>query len=145
MDLELLKKIMPGRKVKIVKLCNYEEHYKPGDVGVIEYVDDEASLHTNWENGGSIALLTEDEYDTWMPKEKVLKQVKENFKKKRAVWSFGIASFCTVGDAYDFGLEVHKYLESSFTNDEKEKFGFNKLRVSITPSKYYDVTIDYRK
>lgn len=145
MTLEELKKNMPGRRVKIVELCNYEKHYAPGDTGTIDHVDDMASLHVNWDKGGSIALLKEDKFDTWLLKEKVLKQVRENFKKKRAVWHLEIASFCELKDAYEFSEEVLGYLESSFTTEEKEKYGFSKLCVATTPGYKYDVEIDYKK
>lgn len=43
--------------VEIIALCNEEKHYKPGDTGTIECLDDAGQIHVQWDHGGSIALL----------------------------------------------------------------------------------------
>lgn len=52
-----------GMRVRIIKLCNYEEFYGPGDEGTVLYIDDADQIHVKWDNKGSIALLPEDEFE----------------------------------------------------------------------------------
>ncbi len=51
-----------GKTVEIISLCNEEEHYQPGDRGIVEMVDGIGQLHVRWFHGGSIGLLLEDKY-----------------------------------------------------------------------------------
>lgn len=131
---EELKKEMPGMRVKIVELANYEPHYEKGDMGTVTHVDDAGQLHVDWDEKGSIALLPyEDVYDYFMTYENVLKKVKENFKKKRGMWLIHVGDLNSIEDAYDMADEISDKLSNAFNPDDKEKFHFNRMSVGILP------------
>ena len=55
--------VVPGDRVEIIRLGNEEKFYGPGDKGTVAFIDDTHSIHVNWDNKGSIALLPE--CDCW--------------------------------------------------------------------------------
>ena len=55
--------VVPGDRVEIIRLGNEEKFYGPGDKGTVAFIDDMHSIHVNWDNKGSIALLPE--CDCW--------------------------------------------------------------------------------
>lgn len=55
--------VVPGDRVEIIRLGNEEKFYGPGDKGTVTFIDDTHSIHVNWDNKGSIALLPE--CDCW--------------------------------------------------------------------------------
>lgn len=64
-------------------------------------------------------------------KEKMLKKVKENFKKKRRKWSIDYCVENNMSDAYDVALSTLTFLDNSFTEEEKEKWHFTNVKVAV--------------
>ena len=146
--LEELRKILANTRVKIVSLVNEEEHYGPGDIGSVAFVDDAKQVHISWDNGGSIALLPEegDCFDYWMPNESIGKKVRDNFKKKRGKWDIDIAAFYSTQDAYVYAEKTFACLDTQFNEDEKEKYGYTKMKIGVTPMQQsYIVTVSYKR
>lgn len=67
-----------------------------------------------------------------MAKEKMLKKVKENFKKKRHRWNIEYCVEDSMSNAYDVALSTMKFLDESFNEDEKEKWHFNNVKVAVS-------------
>ena len=66
-----------------------------------------------------------------MTKEKMLKKVKENFKKKRRRWNIDYCVEDNMNNAYDVALSTLNFLDESFNEDEKEKWHFNNVKVAV--------------
>lgn len=64
-QVEDLRKMLNGKKVRIVELCNDEKNYKPGDIGEVQHIDDAGGIHVRWDKGGDMALLPDDKFDFW--------------------------------------------------------------------------------
>lgn len=146
--IEELKKIMPNMHVKIITLCNFEERYKPGNTGVVSYVDDAGQVHVSWNHGGTIALLPleGDKFEYWMPNEAIMKKVRENFKKKRGHWDIKVGTFYDFETAYRESQRVFQYLDSQFNEDEKDKYMYNKVKIGVTPKdSTYEVSITFKR
>ena len=74
----------------------------------------------------------------------ILKKVRENFKKKRRYWSFDCCTVNSMDVAFNTGQQLLEELSSSFSDEEKEKYNFNNLKVCVTPNKLdYHVTITF--
>lgn len=67
-----------------------------------------------------------------MENSEVLKKVKENFKKKRKHWKIDVGQVGCFRGSYDKASELMDFLYSSFNKDDREKYSFNKLSVSVT-------------
>ena len=65
-------------------------------------------------------------------KEKMLKKIKENFKKKIRNWSIDYCTENNMDDAYDVALSTLTFLDNSFTEEEKEKWHFTNVKVAVT-------------
>ena len=63
-------------------------------------------------------------------KEKMLKKVKENFKKRHK-WSIDYCVENNMSDAYDVALLTLTFLDNSFTEEEKEKWHFTNVKVAV--------------
>ena len=63
----------------------------------------------------------------------VLKKVKENFKKKRKRWIISVNSTDTIENAYESAKNLLTFLTDSFTDDEKEKYSFQRVKVEVYP------------
>lgn len=66
-----------------------------------------------------------------MTKEKMLKKVRENFKKKRRRWNIDYCVENSMNTAYDVALSTLTFLDGSFNEDEKEKWHFNNVKVAV--------------
>ena len=54
----LRKKYKTGTKVRLISMDDPQTP-KAGTIGTVTYVDDIGSIHVHWENGSSLALITE--------------------------------------------------------------------------------------
>ncbi|HNS16413.1 MAG TPA: DUF4314 domain-containing protein [Bacteroidales bacterium] len=55
---------LTGKKVKLIKMVDPYTDLKAGDMGVIDFVDDENQIHVKWDNGSKLALIPGvDEYE----------------------------------------------------------------------------------
>lgn len=46
-----------GTKIELINICDEYSDLMPGDVGVVDYVDDLGTIHMKWENGSSLGLI----------------------------------------------------------------------------------------
>lgn len=59
-NLEELKKKYPiGSKIKLLEKMEDIQGIKAGQLGILEYIDDEGSLHMRWDNGSGLAIIPE--------------------------------------------------------------------------------------
>lgn len=63
----------------------------------------------------------------------LLKKVTQNFKKKRKRWLITLGYSKEIDVSYFQAKEYMKYFSKSFSDEEKEKYEFNKLKVGVTP------------
>ena len=58
--LEQLRKQYPkGTKLQMITMRNEKYPVPPGTVGEVTHIDDIGSIHMKWENGSSLALISE--------------------------------------------------------------------------------------
>lgn len=80
-----------------------------------------------------------------MDKKVLFKKVREYFKKKRKFWTINYQELNNMSDAYSISENILNELSKEFTEEEKEKYGFNRLKVGVTPlDDNYIVQIYYR-
>lgn len=80
-----------------------------------------------------------------MDKNALFKKVREYFKKKRKFWTINYQELNNMSDAYSISENILNELSKEFTEEEKEKYGFNRLKVGVTPlDDNYIVQIYYR-
>lgn len=54
-----------GRRVRLVRLLDHDKP-PPGTKGIVRFVDDMGTLHTDWEDGATLGLVPSlDEWD-WL-------------------------------------------------------------------------------
>lgn len=59
-NLEELKRTYPvGSKIKLLEDMGDPQGIKAGQIGILEYIDDEGSLQMSWDNGSSLAIIPE--------------------------------------------------------------------------------------
>lgn len=80
-----------------------------------------------------------------MDKQKLLKKVKENFKKKRRRFLIEYQETNDFSKAFDNAEETLKFLSQSFTDEEKEKFSFNRVKVGVSIHSSYSNTNTSKK
>lgn len=82
-----------------------------------------------------------------MDKQKLLKKVKENFKKKRKRWKIECEKLENIEKAYDMSYDLLLFFDNSFNEEEKEKFNYNNLILGVTPieNNLYKVDICFGK
>lgn len=80
-----------------------------------------------------------------MDKQKLLKKVKENFKKKRKRFLIEYQETNDFSKAFDNAEETLEFLSQSFTDEEKEKFGFNRVKVGVSIHSNYSNTNTSKK
>ena len=56
---QLRKKYPVGTKLQLISMRNETYPVLPGTVGEITHIDDVGSIHMQWENGSSLALILE--------------------------------------------------------------------------------------
>lgn len=56
---ELKEKYPIGTKIKLLQDMDDIQPIKAGEIGIVEYIDDEGSLHMSWDNGSSLAIIPE--------------------------------------------------------------------------------------
>lgn len=80
-----------------------------------------------------------------MDKNALFKKVREYFKKKRKFWTINYQELNDMAEAYSNSENILNELSKEFTEEEKEKYDFNRLRVSVTPfDDNYIVQVYYR-
>lgn len=80
-----------------------------------------------------------------MDKNALFKKVREYFKKKRKFWAINYQELKNMSDAYSISENILNELSKEFTEEEKEKYDFNRLRVGVTPfDDNYIVQIYYK-
>lgn len=80
-----------------------------------------------------------------MDKNALFKKVREYFKKKRKFWTINYQELNNMSDAYSISENILNELSKEFTEEEKEKYGFNRLKVGVIPlDDNYIVQIYYR-
>lgn len=52
-----------GKRVRLIRTTDPYTELKYGDEGVIDFIDDEATFHVNWDNGSRLGLI--DKEDRW--------------------------------------------------------------------------------
>ena len=58
--LEQLRKQYPkGTKLQLLSMRNETYPVLPGTIGEVTHIDDAGSIHMRWENGSSLALISE--------------------------------------------------------------------------------------
>ena len=68
-----------------------------------------------------------------MDKNTLFKKVREYFKKKRKFWTINYQELNDMAEAYSNSENILNELSKEFTEEEKEKYEFNKLKVGVTP------------
>lgn len=57
-NFEEIKKTYPiGTKIKLLEDMEDTQGIKSGQIGIVEYIDDEGSLHMRWDNGSGLAII----------------------------------------------------------------------------------------
>lgn len=80
-----------------------------------------------------------------MDKNALFKKVREYFKKKRKFWTINYQELNDMAEAYSNSESILNELSKEFTEEEKEKYDFNRLFVTVTPfDNSYIVQICYR-
>lgn len=80
-----------------------------------------------------------------MDKNTLFKKVREYFKKKRKFWTINYQELNNMSDAYSISENILNELSKEFTEEEKEKYDFNRLKVGVTPlGDNYIVQIYYK-
>ena len=46
-----------GDTAFLIQFCNEEPHYRSGDTGTVNYIDDAGQIHVSWKGKGNLALL----------------------------------------------------------------------------------------
>ena len=58
MDVVKIKEQFPkGTTIKCLQMNDPFHPVPPGTIGVVEHVDDMGTIHMNWENGSTLALI----------------------------------------------------------------------------------------
>ena len=58
--LENLRKQYPiGTKIQLISMRDEKYPILPGTIGVVTHIDDMGSIHLKWQNGSSLAIITE--------------------------------------------------------------------------------------
>lgn len=53
-----------GNRVRLIKMDDQYTNLKPGDEGVVKYIDDLGTIHVNWDNGSGLGLIPDvDKYE----------------------------------------------------------------------------------
>ena len=47
-----------GKQIELVYTDDQYTNLKPGDTGIINFIDDFGTLHVNWDNGSSLGLIS---------------------------------------------------------------------------------------
>lgn len=80
-----------------------------------------------------------------MDKNALFKKVREYFKKKRKFWTINYQELNNMSDAYSISENILNELSKEFTEEEKEKYGFDRLKVGVTPfDDNYIIQVYYR-
>lgn len=80
-----------------------------------------------------------------MDKNALFKKVREYFKKKRKFWTINYQELNDMTEAYSNSENILNELSKEFTEEEKEKYDFNRLRVGVTPfDDNYIIQVYYR-
>jgi len=59
-NLQTLKETYPiGSKIKLLEDMEDTQGLKSGQIGILEFIDDEGSLHMRWDNGSGLAIIPE--------------------------------------------------------------------------------------
>ena len=61
--LEDMRTAFLGKRVRLIRTTDPYTELKSGDEGVIDFIDDEATVHVKWDNGSSLGLI--DGEDSW--------------------------------------------------------------------------------
>ena len=58
--LEQLRKQYPiGTKIQLISMRDEKYPILPGTIGVVTHIDDMGSIHLKWQNGSSLAIISE--------------------------------------------------------------------------------------
>jgi len=54
---------LTGKRIELIFTTDKYTDLKPGDRGIVDFVDDIGTIHINWENGSQLGLVPgEDRY-----------------------------------------------------------------------------------
>ena len=56
---QLRKQYPVGTKIQLISMRDEKYPIPPGTVGEVTHIDDMGSIHMNWQNGSSLALIPE--------------------------------------------------------------------------------------
>lgn len=69
---ELKEKYPIGTKIKLLQDMDDIQPIKAGQIGIVEYIDSEGSLHMRWDNGSGLAIIPEiDKFEVMEYPEKI--------------------------------------------------------------------------
>ena len=58
-----MKDQLKGMRIELISTTDPYTKLKPGDRGIVDFVDDMGTIHVNWDNGSQLGLVPgEDQY-----------------------------------------------------------------------------------
>lgn len=74
----------------------------------------------------------------------IVKKVKENLKKKRKKWYIKCDEVSNMNEAFVSAESLMNELTKTFSDDEKEKYVFSKIKIGVTPKEdTYSIVITF--
>lgn len=74
----------------------------------------------------------------------IVKKVKENLKKKRKKWYIKCDEVSNMNEAFISAESLMNELTKTFSDDEKEKYVFSKIKIGVTPKEdTYSIDITF--
>jgi hypothetical protein len=52
-----MKKQLRGKRIELISTSDPYTELKPGDRGIIDFVDDMGTIHVTWDNGSTLGMV----------------------------------------------------------------------------------------
>ena len=58
-----MRKQLRGKRIELISTSDPYTELKPGDLGIVDFVDDMGTIHVTWDNGSTLGMVPgEDQY-----------------------------------------------------------------------------------
>ncbi len=54
---QIKQKFLTGTRIELISLEDPETKLKPGDTGTVDFVDEDGTIHIQWDTGSNLALI----------------------------------------------------------------------------------------
>lgn len=53
--------VIPGQRVRLIKMLNDPRPVMPGETGTVDSIDDIGTIHVNWDSGRRLGLVPDED------------------------------------------------------------------------------------